>query len=48
MLCRDIVPVLDIITVVTKTPFFEISSFSYPFILLSLLMLIIQYAEAKS
>lgn len=48
MLCRGAVPDLDVITLVTKTPFFRVPSFNYPFIFLSLLMLIIQYVEAKS
>lgn len=31
VLCRGAVPVLDVITPVTKTPFFRVPSFNYPF-----------------
>lgn len=47
MLCRGAAPVLDVITPVTKTPFFRVPSFNYPSLFLSLLMLIMQYVEAK-
>lgn len=48
VLGRGAVPVLDAITPVTKTPFFRVPSFHYPFIFLSLLMLIIQYVKVNS
>ena len=46
VLGRAAVPVLNKITLITKASFFEVASFNYHFFF-SLLMLIIQYVEAK-